>query len=218
LEPGDANILAEMCRYSNVWGLRHHWQYITECTRTDPLSALTPLVVSSYRWLHGPIEEAAGPGRRSMEMAPGPSPLHVIAGWQIAEAGNEAEAADILERASAGMGRSAIGVMAGFLACALRGDRSGAVRVSAADWTDLIGNEFICRFLGAACARLGRKDEAVSWVRRAVDFGMIHHPFLAGPNPFMDEVRREPAYQRLMDEIEPRWEAVVAWEGSLPRV
>ena len=36
--PGDANVLVEMCRYSNSSGLRNHWAYIEEGVQLDPLS------------------------------------------------------------------------------------------------------------------------------------------------------------------------------------
>ncbi len=38
------------------------------------------------------------------------------------------------------------------------------------------------------------------------------HPFLAEYDPFLEDVRGEPGFRKLLDEVRPRWDAVVAWE------
>ncbi|TAK18786.1 MAG: hypothetical protein EPO35_01005, partial [Acidobacteria bacterium] len=65
LAPNDSNIIAEVCRFSNVSGLRHHGALVDRLGEIDPLTALTPLVFSCYHWLQGrPAEAAPGERRR----------------------------------------------------------------------------------------------------------------------------------------------------------
>jgi len=76
----------------------------------------------------------------------------------------------------------------------------------------VIQNEFAAMFTADAFALIGRHDDAVHWVRAAVDHGFINHPFLAEHDPFLTEVRDEPGFLQLLEEVRPRWEAVVEWE------
>ena len=215
LRPGDANILAEMCRYSNVSGLRNHWKYIATVSQLDPLSPITPLLVSSYRWINGPHDEAAPAARRAVEMAPQASLLHVIAAWQIAEAGHRQEAVEILGRIGDQIVDHTGGDHARFLMAALEGDRDGArVHMTPTVQANL-NNEFSCRIVADAYSLLGLREEALGWLRRAIDFGFIHYPCLSRDAEFLESLRAEPEFQAMMAEIKPRWEAVVEWEAGL---
>lgn len=143
-------------------------------SRIDPLNPIAPLVVSSYRWFNGPIELAAPPARRAMELLPAgvSSMLHVIAASQIAEAGFREELVEVLRRAAEGLEVPAEG----------------------------ISNEFSARITADGFALLGLEEEAVRWVRRAVDLGCLHWPNLAEGAHFLESVRGTTAFQALLDE------------------
>ena len=213
LRPGDANILSELCRYSNVSGLRNHWKYVEELVRIDPLTPVTPLVVSSYRWLNGPPEDAAVPARRSIEMAKGASMLQVVAGWQIAEAGFWEEAAETLATTGSAMGDNAYGRFVRFLGAALRGDEEEALGYVTPEMDEAIHNEFACRFMAEAYALLGRNEDGLRWLRRAIGFGLVHYPSLAWDGRLLEGLREEPEFQAMMDKLEPRWRAIMEWEA-----
>lgn len=55
---------------------------------------------------------------------------------------------------------------------------------------------------------------ARSWLRFAVDRGFINHPFLAEHDPFLADLRHEPDFRKVLDELRPRWEAIVEWEQT----
>lgn len=212
----DSIVLGELCRYSNSSGLRHHWKYVEQVSRIDPLNPITPLVVSSYRWFNGPIEEAAPPARRAMELLPTGvwSMLHVIAGSHIAEAGFRDEAIDILRSAADGLASPAERALASLMQHALRGDRQAAVR-HAATLEEGIGNEFSARIAADASALLGMRDESIAWLRRAVAMGYLHWPNLAEGAVFLESLRGTREFQQLLDEVKPRWEALVEWEETI---
>ncbi|MFV1989009.1 MAG: protein kinase [Gemmatimonadota bacterium] len=216
LRPGDANVLAELCRYSNVSGLPSHWKFVEQLSRIDPLTPLTPLVVSSYRWMNGPREEAAPPARRAIELAPQASMLHVIAGWQIAEAGFREEAIEILGRAGAEIVDSVDGAIARFLRCALEGNEEEALRHTSHEMEKTVGNEFARRIMADGHALLGRRDDSLRWLRSAIEAGFIHHPCLARGDVFLEALHGNPEFEKMMTDLEPRWQAVVEWEASLP--
>jgi eukaryotic-like serine/threonine-protein kinase len=60
--------------------------------------------------------------------------------------------------------------------------------------------------IACAYARLGRKEDAVEWLRRTADNGMPAYPlFLNDPN--LRSLRGDPGYERLMEELRQQFEA-----------
>jgi tetratricopeptide (TPR) repeat protein len=57
-----------------------------------------------------------------------------------------------------------------------------------------------------ACIRAlrGEPAAAVEWLRRTADTGMPNYPLFAR-DPFLENVRREPAFVAFMEELQPRW-------------
>jgi len=62
---------------------------------------------------------------------------------------------------------------------------------------------------------LGRTDDAIAWTRIAINRGFLNHPFLSRHDPFLASVRSDGRFVALMDELRPRWEALVEWEATL---
>ena len=63
--------------------------------------------------------------------------------------------------------------------------------------------------LGAAEAQLGRKEQAVGWLRRAADTGFPCHPWYAR-DPLLDPLRSNPDFERFMQELEAAQRAAPA--------
>jgi TolB-like protein len=57
-----------------------------------------------------------------------------------------------------------------------------------------------------ACIRALRREPAtaVEWLRKTADTGMPNYPLFAR-DPFLDNIRREPAFVAFMEELQPRW-------------
>lgn len=214
LRPGDSNVLTELLRFSHASGLRNHWRYVQELTETDPLSPQTPLLEGMYHWLFGPRPSAAAPARRGIELAPVPSMVHIMAAWLIAQAGHREESVAVLERVQAETG-GVLESLARFLTHALAGNADAAMALMTPDLVQAVTNEFVCKVAAEACALLGRTQETLTWLRRAVDGGFINHPNLSVHDDGLTSVRDMPEFQALLTEIEPRWRYVVDWEQGL---
>ena len=212
LAPNDANILAEVCRFSNMAGLRHHEAMVKRLGDLDPLTAVTPLVFTTFYWVTGRRDEIAPFVRRAVALAPAPSMLHIFAGWQMAAAGCHEEARDILRGAGQALAGSVLGSWASFHERALAGDEAGALTHLARIETALGDVGSIT--LAECCARLGRREDAVRWVRTAVEFGFVNYPFLNEHSPDLARLRDAAEYQALLNEVKPRWEALIAWEQA----
>ena len=216
LRPNDPNILGELIRYSNFSGLRNSRKYVEKVVQMDPLSPITHLAAVYLASIYGPREEAAAPARHVIALAPDASMLHVYAGWPLAEAGFRGEAAEILGRVGTAIADNPHGAFALFLKYALEGNEEDALRVATPEMEKTVHNDIACRMMADGYALLGRKSEALRWVRTAIEHGFINYPNLSEGALFLESLRAEPEFQALMAELKPRWEALIEWERGLP--
>jgi hypothetical protein len=55
-------------------------------------------------------------------------------------------------------------------------------------------------------ALVGEKDEALQWLEQSVNGGFINYPVLSGKDPFLENIRQEPRFKKLMERIKHEWE------------
>ena len=89
----------------------------------------------------------------------------------------------------------------------LREDRAGAVAVIDA-YTDKTWWDWQYSWeVASGYAMLGETEEALRWLRNAVDRRIINYPFLNEYDPFLQNLRGEEAFQKLMKHVRERWES-----------
>ena len=114
----------------------------------------------------------------------------------------------MFDEVSSALGSSAYGSLSAFLAHALQGDATGAVAhvtpllEQAARWVEYLG-----WMLAGGYALIGRRDDAMRWLREAVDRGFINYPLLAKRDPHLEPLRGDAEYQALMQQVHRRWQA-----------
>jgi hypothetical protein len=213
LAPGDANILTEVCRFSNSAGLRHHEALVNRSIEIDPLTPVSWLVVSTHRWMNGRRDEIAAPARRAIAMTPEPSMLHTFGAWQIAAAGFREEAAAILGRTGAALRGGVLGTWALFQERALAGDLEEALAHGAVIEGALL-SEFAALYVAEAYALLGRSEDALRWLALAVSLGFANFPYLVEHSTMLETIRGDSAFQRVLSDVEGRWHRLIDWERS----
>jgi len=53
---------------------------------------------------------------------------------------------------------------------------------------------------------LDEKEDAYRWLEFAVSRGFINYPFLSKYDPFMENLRGDPRFQKLMERVKYEWE------------
>jgi len=53
---------------------------------------------------------------------------------------------------------------------------------------------------------LDERDEAMRWLEHAVDRGFINYPLFAELDPFLENIRSEPRFKKLMKRVKHEWE------------
>jgi tetratricopeptide (TPR) repeat protein len=62
-------------------------------------------------------------------------------------------------------------------------------------------------YMAVGYSILGEKNMALDWLGNAVDLGFINYPFLSEIDPFLEKIREEEEFQKLMVLVKSRWEA-----------
>jgi hypothetical protein len=75
-----------------------------------------------------------------------------------------------------------------------------------------VSNEFAARMVADAFGLLGRRDEALDWLRTAIRLGFVNHPSLTEHAPFLEPLREEREFRELMEPVRQRWLSLVEWE------
>lgn len=60
-------------------------------------------------------------------------------------------------------------------------------------------------WIGSIYALLGKRSEALEWLRRTVALGDVNYPWFQRDKNY-DSLRADPEYQRIMTDVRRRWE------------
>jgi hypothetical protein len=91
----------------------------------------------------------------------------------------------------------------------LAGDRAGALAIATEELLAPACEDPQYAWTAAQCyAMIGEIRSAVTWLERAIRHGCGNYPLLARTDPLLENVRGDPDFQRLMEELRPRWEAL----------
>jgi eukaryotic-like serine/threonine-protein kinase len=173
----------------------------------DPLSAMSLLVTASVPLFAGRFSEAVEPMRRMFALDP-VTPVwraNYAMALSYAQRLDEAEA---LTEGVAAQPDSDVGTWwMGLMRAAWRMDRAEVLRLAngpyqqAAAW-----DAEIPWALASAHAAVGVKEEALLWLERAIEHGMINYPFLSEHDRYLDSIRGDARFGRAMARARREWE------------
>ena len=173
----------------------------------DPLTSVNVCMRGMVDMFDGRFDEALGWTQRSVDIDPdNPTPLMMHA-WMLAAVGRQGEALRMLDRAAAEAPEMTWAKLATPMACALRLDGAGVRRVvtpelRAAVWWD----DLFCWWTADCFALVGDRDTALEFLERAVELGMINHPFLSHHDPLLGGLRGQEDFERLMRRVRSAWD------------
>jgi non-specific serine/threonine protein kinase len=206
LKPGDAATL-ELMRFLFTAG--HSTDAVLEdAARIDPLNPLVWAQTAFARFESGRHAEADTAARRALALADPGNPVRTYIASALAFLGRRDEAIVILDEVSAALGGSTYGALSAFFARALQGDADAAVShvtpllEQSARWV-----EYLAWILADGYALIGRRDDAIRWLRQAIECGFINYPLLATHDPFLAPLRGDADFEALMQQVHRRWQA-----------
>jgi TolB-like protein len=206
LKPGDAATL-ELVRHLFTAGHLSD-ALLEEAQRIDPLNPLVWTQTSFLRFASGRLAESEKAVRRAMELADPGNPARAYSAWNLAWLDRRDEAIAVFDDVSAALGGSPYGSLSAFFARALEGHADAALAhvtpllEQSARWV-----EYLAWILADGCALIGHRDEALRWLRQAIELGFINYPLLATRDPFLESLRDDAEFKELKQQVHRRWQA-----------
>jgi predicted Zn-dependent protease len=173
----------------------------------DPLNAMSLLVSAMVPLFAGRFSEALEPARRMFALDP-VTPVwraNYVMALGYAQRFEEAEA---LTEGVVAQPDSDVGTWwMGMCRAAWRGDRAEVLRLADGPYRQVAAwDAEIPWALASAHAAVGAKDEALHWLDRAIERGMINYPFLSEHDRYLDSIRGEARFGQAMERAKREWE------------
>ena len=177
----------------------------------DPLSPLNHLGLGLYYSRTGEFDNAIKSINNALELEPN----NVIANFWIAYTllwSKEYDKAYALinrmaqEESSDPMNKIFIGWLL-FLESALKGEKRKALESLNEDVINFFWNDADLPVLGVGgFALIDDKKEAIRWLEHSINKGFINYPHLLEIDPFLENIRGEERFKKLMEEVKYKWE------------
>ena len=179
----------------------------------DPLNAMSLLMNAMVPLFAGRFPEAVDSARHMFALDP-VTPVwraNYVMALSYARRLDEAEA---LTEGMAAEPDSDIGTWwMGLCRAAWRADRAEVLRLADGPYQQVAAwDAEVPWALASAHAAVGAKDEALRWLDRAIDRGMINYPFLFEHDWHLTSIRGEPRFGQAMERARREWER---FEGGL---
>ena len=180
---------------------------IARLLAVDPFTPVNRCMPGFVEILDGRFAAALEPYRQMFEMDPGNPMTRLFYIWVLI-LNRQTESVGALVASFPAEVRDAVPArLATFLAQALDGNADG---VRAAVTPDIeaaaTATELFPRILAQGYAIAGMPDRALYWLEIAVARGFVNYPFLVRHDPFLENLRTDPRFLRLMTLAKGRWE------------
>jgi serine/threonine protein kinase/tetratricopeptide (TPR) repeat protein len=181
--------------------------FVARLVDVDPLNAMSLLVSAMVPLFAGRFSEAVEAASRMFALDP-VTPVwraNYVMALSYARRFDEAEA---LTEAVAAQPDSDIATwQMGLLRAAWRADREEVFRLADGPYQQVAAwDAEVPWFLAIAHAAVGAKDEALLWLDRAIERGMINHPFLSEHDWYLNSIRGEAGFAQAMERAKHEWE------------
>jgi TolB-like protein len=206
MDPNNADTLLLLCNCYLISGQVSVARTLIDRVLTvDPLTPLSRCLPGFADASDGNFAAAVEPYRQMFEMDPGNPMARLFYVWVLAANGRMEDVRSIVGTFPAEVEDTVPARLAFFLEQALAGNRDAHAIVTPEIEAVANAADVFPRFLAQGYALAGEPDRALHWLAIAVDRGFINYPFLARHDPFFEDLRSDPRFQRLLQTVRGRW-------------
>jgi tetratricopeptide (TPR) repeat protein len=186
---------------------RHARQLLARQLAVDPLHEHLLFGLGFDAYFSGDLDAALHWYEKGSELAPDHPGVGMVLAQAHASAGN-------LDRMTAAVARHAappeshpLSNLTHIFHHALLGNAAAADALTSEAWEAKIWSDFqYTHVMAQAQARLGRPAEALRWLARSTERGLLDVPFLTERDPLLAGLRGDPRFVDLTSRVRQRWE------------
>jgi len=173
----------------------------------DPLFPMRVVPLAWIDWMEGRYDAALKHLDTSLEECPEFRWPLFFKTQLLARKGEMEESLGVIEVALKEDPTDTVASLCSLFRAVTKGDDAGFSEQLTDSLRELLWNDPECPFWMAGwTALLGRHQESVEWLGRAVERGWINYPLMARDDPFLEKVRGDPGFLELMERVKPEWE------------
>jgi len=207
--PNDPDTLSWLCAICSFGGKGYAVSSMAQrLIEVDPLTPVWQMVPGLVALLSGEFGRAQAPFERALKSEPQNPMLRFVYAQILALDGRVGESIEKLEAMSGDAGDNFFAQLAKFYVRALRRDKVGALGCASDELKSAaIVDMNYAWIMAQAYALIDEVPTSLEWLNAAVERGFINFPLLHHLDPFLENVRGEPAFASLMLTTRQRWEA-----------
>jgi non-specific serine/threonine protein kinase len=134
-------------------------------------------------------------------------PWHCVwMAWTLTMAKQPQDALAILEPINTRTDNEKTTVLCKLLYSALKGDPRRCDELLTPEFISLRLDSDWCWWIADFLAMAGNKERSFEWFELAVDRGFFNYPFLKDHDVFVENIRSEPRFKKLMERVKHEWE------------
>jgi TolB-like protein/tetratricopeptide (TPR) repeat protein len=175
--------------------------------KIDPFNPFGQVLSSWIDFLEGNFSQGLKKIETANNMIPGHPVLRVLLGLYLAANKCKEKAYPVLDQLLKDYPDNLWTHMGQCLKYALMGDREKTTRAMSGGVKDKARCDLYDAQLMAECdALIGEKDEAITSLEYAVNLGAVNYPFYSEIDPFLENIRGEERFKKLMERVKYEWE------------
>ena len=208
LDPNNADAMLQLARvYASCGQISAASSLVKKLLEIDPLNVITYSLPGYLDILEGKFEEAPESYQKMALMDPHSPVSLLFYAWSLTFAGQNEEAYALIDQLAENAPGTVYASLGLFTKYALQGKKKEALDVVTPQLENAAkGVEYLSRDMAHGYALIDEKEKALDWLENAVARGFIAYPFLNRYDPFLENIRGEERYKKLMERVKYRWE------------
>jgi tetratricopeptide (TPR) repeat protein len=175
--------------------------------KIDPLTPVNQSLPAFVNWMKRRFDLAREFFQKWLQM----EPESVLSHWYYIQllAWEEKfdEASAYVDKCEQEFSNSIFTSLSLFFKFSLEGKKSKARESISKEVLEIAWNDFHLPWHIAECYSLiDEKQEALKWLEHAVERGWINYPLFSELDPFLENIRGEPRFKKLMERVKHEWE------------
>jgi non-specific serine/threonine protein kinase len=182
--------------------------YCERCLQVGPTEIYTQYAQGAVHFYEADYARALEAWESFPEMHPGSPHAHYYYAQMLAYTGRFSEAEPIIDRLATTHPDHIMAKLGVILKYAFLGDQEKALGALSDDMRETLQRDAeLSKNLAQFFAILGNSGESLNWLENAVDRGFINYPLLAEKDPFLESIRGEERFKKLMVRVKREWES-----------